>query len=76
FAQFLYNYAGTPKVSGALRGFADTASVSGWAKKALTWANQNGVVSGKPSGGKLYLDPKGRATRAEAAAMLMKYQKM
>ncbi len=76
FAQFLYNYAGSPKVSGALRGFADTASVSGWAKKALTWANQKGVVSGKPSGGKLYLDPKGKATRAEAAAMLMKYKTM
>ena len=76
FAQFLYNYAGTPKVSGELRGFADTASVSGWAKKAITWANKNGIISGKPSGGKLYLDPKGKATRAEAAAMLMKYKKM
>ncbi len=76
FAQMLYNYAGTPKVSGALRGFADTASVSGCARNALTWANQKGIVSGKPSDGKLYLDPKGKATRAEAAAMLMKYQKM
>lgn len=69
-AQMLYNYAGRPAVSGDLSRFADADSVAGWAKDAITWAVQNGIMSGKSGG---LLDPRGLATRAEAAQMLTNF---
>ena len=72
-AAILYRYAQYKKydVSGAnsLDGYTDVQSVSSYAVPALQWANAAGVVTGK-SGSKL--DPKGNATRAEVAAMLMR----
>ena len=50
--------------------YVDLADVSDWAYEAMCWMNMNGIVNGKP--GKI-LDPKGTATRAEAAAMLNRY---
>lgn len=73
FAQFLYNYAGKPPVSGSLDQYPDADEASDWAKSALIWANQNGIINGKKNGSKVLLDPQGVATRAEAATMLMKY---
>lgn len=73
-AAILYRYAQYKKydVSGAksLDGYMDAQSVSSYAVPALQWANAAGVVTGK-SGSKL--DPKGNATRAEVAAMLMRF---
>lgn len=73
-AAMLYRYAQNKKydVSGAksLDGYTDAQSVSSYAVPALQWANAAGVVTGK-SGSKL--DPKGNATRAEVAAMLMRF---
>lgn len=73
-AAILYRYAQYKKydVSGAnsLDGYTDAQSVSSYAVPALQWANAAGVVNGK-SGSKL--DPKGYATRAEVAAMLMRF---
>ena len=73
-AAILYRYAQYKKydVSGAnsLDGYTDAQSVSSYAVPALQWANAAGVVTGK-SGNKL--DPKGNATRAEVAAMLMRF---
>ncbi len=70
FVQMLYGYSGSPAASGSLNRFADAASVSGWATRAVTWAAANGVLSGQPSGGALLVNPQGKATRAMAAAML------
>ena len=50
--------------------FADVADVSDWAYEAICWCSMNGIVEGKGNG---VLDPKGKATRAEAAAMLMRF---
>ena len=73
-AAILYRYAQYKKydVSGAnsLDGYTDAQSVSSYAVPALQWACGAGVVTGK-SGSKL--DPKGNATRAEVAAMLMRF---
>lgn len=73
-AAILYRYAQYKKydVSGAnsLDGYTDAQSVSSYAVPALQWANAAGVITGK-SGSKL--DPKGNATRAEVAAMLMRF---
>ena len=50
--------------------YVDLADVSDWAYETMCWMNMNGIVNGKP--GKV-LDPKGSATRAEAATMLYRY---
>lgn len=68
-ATMLYRYAGSPAVSGTITGFVDAASVSDWALDAMTWAVENGIITG--SNGKL--NPQSNATRAEVAAMLMRF---
>lgn len=65
-----WRYAGSPAASGTLNGFSDQGKVSGYAVDALRWAVETGILSGKGNG---ILDPKGKATRAEAATMLYHY---
>lgn len=72
-ARMLYAHAGTPEVSGDLNNFADGAKVSNWAKDAVIWAKEKGVIKGKTVNGKLCIDPQGNATRAEAATMMKNY---
>lgn len=73
FAQILYNYEGTPDTTGSLD-FPDADKVSSWAIKAITWANENGIMNGvKLDDGSIILNPLGNVTRAEAASMLMNY---
>ena len=51
-------------------GFADAGAVSGYARAALAWAVENGILYGKDGN---RLDPKGTATRAECAALLWRF---
>ena len=69
-ATMLWRYAGSPSVSGRMTGFADADQISGYAEDAMLWATKAGIIGGKGNG---QLDPKGCATRAEVAAMLMRY---
>jgi len=48
--------------------FADSSSISGWAKDAVAFASQQGFVQGK---GNHHFDPQGNATRAELAQIFM-----
>lgn len=50
--------------------FNDRDQVAEWAYEAMCWATVNGIVSGRGDG---ILDPGSNVTRAEAAAMLMRY---
>ena len=68
-ATMLWRYAGSPSVSGRMTGFADADQISGYAEDAMLWATKAGIIGGKGNG---QLDPKGCATRAEVAAMLMR----
>ena len=68
----LYRYAGSPKANGSLDSFSDAASVSSYAVNAMQWAVANGIVNG--SNGKL--NPQNNATRAEVAAILMRFCEM
>ncbi len=73
-ASILYRYAAGKGLdmtaSADLSAFADAGQVSPYAVQAIAWANAQGIVTGKSGG---ILDPKGQATRAEVAAMLMRY---
>ena len=69
-AVILYRYAGTPEPAGSLDGFADKDAASGYAADALCWAVGEGLLTGKDGG---RLDPAGTATRAEMAAILMRF---
>gem|GEM_PF-5842244 len=55
---------------GDLSIFADADDVSPWATKAMEWAVDNGIISGKGNG---ILDSNGTATRAEIAMILMRF---
>lgn len=57
----------------SLNGFPDAASVSNWAYAAMSWAVGNGLISGITSNGADYLAPSGGATRAQIAAIMMRY---
>ncbi len=50
--------------------YSDVSAVSGWAKNALSWANAKGLVNGVTT---TTLEPKGAATRAQAATMLQRF---
>lgn len=65
----LYRYAGPPSTDGSLTTFADSASVSPYAVTAMQWAVASGIVNG--SNGRL--NPQSNATRAEVAAILMRF---
>jgi uncharacterized YkwD family protein len=67
-------YLSVDVVPGAdLSSFADADTVSFWAREAMSWANAAGILSGIPLDGALYLDPRGNATRAQAASILQRY---
>lgn len=78
-AAILYRYAGTIKEDTSARadldGFADRAKVSGWASDAIRWCVAAQYIGGSRSGDKLLLDPQGSATRAQVAAILMRFLK-
>jgi len=54
-------------------GFTDGHLVSAWAREALGWACDTGILTGATSGGKPVLRPGHTATRAETAAILHRY---
>ncbi len=73
-AAILYRYA---KLMGYdtgaakdLSGYTDASNISGWAREAMSWATANGLIVGRTS---TTLTPRGTATRAEAAAILMRF---
>ena len=53
--------------------FVDRDQISTWAGEAMCWAYTNGIINGK---GANALDPKGTASRVEAAAMMVRFQKL
>ena len=78
-AVILYNYKkqfapGSLTATGSLAGFPDAASVSSWARTEMAWAVGNGLISGTGSGSVAYLTPQGSATRAQVAAILMRFE--
>ena len=69
-AAMLWRYAGSPGSDGALSAFVDWADTSSWAQQALSWAVAQGLITGVDSDS---LSPKGQATRAQTATILMRF---
>lgn len=73
-AVFLYRYAAYKgydvSARASLDGFADRTQISGYAYDAMSWAYAEGLITGKSAS---TLAPKGEATRAEVATILMRY---
>ena len=65
----LYRLAGEPAVSGTITA-PDAARVSTWATNAMTWAMNIGLVEGDENGA---VTPTATSTRAQAAALIMRY---
>lgn len=66
----LHNIDGSPEPSGEPSGYDDWGDVPEWAKKAVSWAVESGIMGG--SGGRLRAgDP---CTRAEAAIMILRFE--
>lgn len=62
------------KSTTSLKKYSDAGKTSSWAVSSIKWAVKFGVMKGKQqSNGKLLLDPQGKATRAEAAAMFKNF---
>ena len=68
-AALLYRYAGSPAVSGEL-GFDDADSISAWARDAVRWCVDNGILNGV---GGNRMTPQDLARRGQVAAMLMRF---
>lgn len=73
-AAILYRYAkAAPPAQEKLSAFPDSGLISDYAKEAMNWAVNEGVINGSLDGGALLLRPQGNAIRAEIAQMLMNY---
>ena len=70
FVVMLWRYAGSPKAGGQVLDFVDADRISSFAVEALSWAVENGILRGKGNG---MLDPRGTATRAQAAQLLKNF---
>ncbi len=73
-AAILYRYAQlkgySVSVSGNLSGYADASQISEYAVTAMQWANAAGLITGNTAN---TLNPRGHATRAEVATILMRF---
>ena len=73
----LYRYAQFKNMDtanqGVLTGYNDASDVSDWAVESMAWAVGTGLVTGRSES---ILDPTGTATRAEVAAIFMRFVEM
>ena len=67
-ATVLWRYAGSPAAAG--EDYADESAIAAFAAGAVDWARSCGAMTGK---GENRFDPKGGATRAELAMVLLNY---
>lgn len=75
FAVILYGQAGRPAADGAvLAAFSDAGQVAGYARTALAWAVSRRFIGGVGTAAGTLLAPRGSATRAQAATILMAYR--
>lgn len=73
-ATIMYRYATAfgydTSAAGSIIRYNDSALISDWAQTALIWTTGAGIIEGKENN---RLDPRGNATRAEAAAIIERF---
>ena len=69
----LWRYAGEPESTVSLSAYTDAGSVSDWAETAMRWAIDEGIITGMTD---TTLVPQGTATRAQCAAIFMRFDQM
>lgn len=67
----LYRFEGEPDANYDYSSFKDAGKVSSYATDAISWAVEKGLLTGKDGGTRL--DPQGKTTRAEAAAIIVRF---
>ena len=65
----LWRYVGEPEATADLSVFTDAGDISGYARQAMEWAVENGIIVGTSSS---TITPQGLATRAQVAAVYMR----
>ena len=70
FVTMLWRLAGEPIYTGDLSRVPDAGSISSWAQNAMLWSYATGLTEGDENGA---LTPLATATRAQAAAMIMRF---
>ena len=71
FATEYLNLDITSEEEGNLSDYIDGTEISSWAKEAMIWATGSGIITGKDN--RTRLDARGRATRSEVAAMIVRF---
>ena len=66
----LYRFAGESATAADLNGYADGGEVSDWARDAFAWAIEHMIITGVDDD---TLAPRSTATRAQCAAILMRF---
>ncbi len=66
----LWRYSGKPEPRGNTLNFFDAHLVHEYARKAMLWATENGIINGKGHG---ILDPRDYAKRTEIAQIMLNY---
>lgn len=69
----LWRYAGEKNGSASLVRYTDADKISSYAVEAMRWAIGNGIIEGMTS---TTLEPQGTATRAQCAAIFMRFDQM
>lgn len=65
----LYRMAGSPETDFSLQKYTDAGAVQSWARDAMAWAVEQGIMAGFEDA---TLRPQNKATRAQVCAILMR----
>jgi len=70
---FLWRYAGKPEPKSTVSKFTDVKDTSAYYYKAVLWAVENGITTGKKATNYKTFDPTGKCTRAMSVTFIYRY---
>ena len=73
FLTMLWRFMDSPESTQDLSAFADADKVSAWARPAIAWGYENGLIAGMVVDGKLCLCPHDTAIRVQTATFLHRF---
>ena len=75
YASYLGRAGSVDNSARSLQKFSDGSYTSSYAKVAMAWAVDQGLISGVKVNNTTILDPQGQATRAQVATIIMRFAK-